>query len=129
MHVNVKGLRLNLEELLFSLNKKKIDIASIKQTFSEKKKQNNAIPGYWIVRKDQSSVHDLEVALFLRDYISYNTFKLDINTNRGKTIINILCNFISHERILFDDRDPHSRNKEIKYFIHEKKIFSMFPSK
>ena len=37
MHVNIKGLGLNLEELLFSLNKKKIDIASIKQTFLEKK--------------------------------------------------------------------------------------------
>lgn len=39
MHVNIKGLGLNLEELLFSLNKKKIDIASIKQTFSEKKRK------------------------------------------------------------------------------------------
>ena len=32
----------------------------------------------------------------------------------NQTIINILCNFIPHEIVLFDDRDPPWVNKEIK---------------
>ena len=39
----------------------------------------------------------------------------------NQTIINILCNFIPHETVLFDDRDPPWMNKEIKKLIHEKK--------
>ena len=45
----------------------------------------------------------------------------------NQTIINILCNFIPHETVLFDDRDPPWMNKEIKKLIHEKKnIFNYF---
>ena len=45
----------------------------------------------------------------------------------NQTIINILCNFIPHETVLFDDRDPPWMNKEIKKLIHEKKnIFNCF---
>ena len=32
----------------------------------------------------------------------------------SQTIINILCNFIPHETVLFDERDPPWMNKEIK---------------
>ena len=32
----------------------------------------------------------------------------------NQTIINILCNFIPHETVLFDDRDPLWMNKQIK---------------
>ena len=39
----------------------------------------------------------------------------------NQTIINILCNFITHETLLFDDRDPPWMNKGIKKLIHEKK--------
>ena len=39
----------------------------------------------------------------------------------NQTIINILCNFIPHETVLFDDRDPPWMNKEIKKLIPEKK--------
>ena len=39
----------------------------------------------------------------------------------NQTIINILCNFIPHEAVLFDDRDPPWMKKEIKKLIHEKK--------
>ena len=43
------------------------------------------------------------------------------------TIINILCNFIPYETVLFDDRDPPRMNKETKKLIHEKKnIFNCF---
>ena len=45
-----------------------------------------------------------------------------------QTIINILCNFIPHETVLFDDRDPPWMSKEIKKLIHEKN-FQLFPSK
>ena len=45
----------------------------------------------------------------------------------NKTIVNILCNFIPHETVLFDDRYPPWMNKEIKKLIHEEKnIFSCF---
>ena len=37
------------------------------------------------------------------------------------TIIDILCNFIPHETVLFDGRYPPWMNKEIKKLIHEKK--------
>ena len=39
----------------------------------------------------------------------------------NQTIINILCNFIPHETVLFDGRDPPWMNKGIKKLIHEKK--------
>ena len=42
-------------------------------------------------------------------------------------IINILCNFIPHEMVLFDDRDLPWMKKEIKKLIHKKKnIFNCF---
>ena len=45
----------------------------------------------------------------------------------NQIIINILCNFIPHEMVLFDDRDRSWRNKQIKKLIHEKKnIFNCF---
>ena len=45
----------------------------------------------------------------------------------NQNVINMLCNFIPHETVLFDDRDPPWMNKEIKKVIHEKKnIFSCF---
>ena len=44
----------------------------------------------------------------------------------NQTIINILCNFIPHETVLFDDRDPPWMNKEIKNLIHEKKSIFNF---
>ena len=33
MHINIRGLRRNIEELIFTLEEKKIDIASINETF------------------------------------------------------------------------------------------------
>ena len=40
---------------------------------------------------------------------------------------NILCNFVPHETVLLDDRDPPWMNKEIKKLINEKKfIFNCF---
>ena len=45
----------------------------------------------------------------------------------NQTIINILCNFIPHESVLLDDRDPPWMKKEIKKLINEKKnIFNCF---
>ena len=39
----------------------------------------------------------------------------------------MLCNFIPHETVIFDDKDPPWMSKEIKKFIHEKKnIFNCF---
>ena len=36
----------------------------------------------------------------------------------NQTIINMLCNFNSHETVLFADRDPPWMNKEIRKLIH-----------
>ena len=45
----------------------------------------------------------------------------------NQTIINVLCNFIPHKTVFFDDRDPPWMNKEIKKLIYEKKnIFNCF---
>ena len=45
----------------------------------------------------------------------------------NQTIINIPCNFIPHETVLFDDRNLPWMNKQIKKLIHEKKnIFNSF---
>ena len=40
--------------------------------------------------------------------------------NFNKTILNILSNFIPHETIICDDRDPPWFNKKIKFLIYEK---------
>ena len=48
----------------------------------------------------------------------------------SQTIINILCNFIPHEVVLFDDRDPPWMNQEIKKnHSGKEKHFQLFPSK
>ena len=45
----------------------------------------------------------------------------------NQTIINILCNFIPHEMVLLDNKDPPWMNKDIKKLIYEKKhIFNCF---
>ena len=38
----------------------------------------------------------------------------------NETILNILRNFIPHETVLCDDRDPSWFNNKIKSLIHEK---------
>ena len=40
----------------------------------------------------------------------------------NQTILNILRNFIPHETVLCDDRDPRWFNNKIKSLIHEKNI-------
>ena len=48
----------------------------------------------------------------------------------NQTVSNILCKFIPHETVLFDDRYPPWMNKEIKKLIHEKKnIFNCLRQK
>ena len=45
----------------------------------------------------------------------------------NQIIINILCNFKSHETVLFDDRNPPWMNKQIKKLTHDKRnIFNCF---
>ena len=45
----------------------------------------------------------------------------------NKTIVNILCNFIRREMVLFDDRYHSWVNKEMKRLLHEKKnVFNCF---
>ena len=54
MHINIRGLRQNFEELIFTLNEKNIDIASINETFLRRKhKLTN--PGYQLIKKDDST--------------------------------------------------------------------------
>ena len=51
-------------------------------------------------------------------------FNIDIDKMLSifnQIIINILCTFIPHKTVLFDDRDPSWMNKEIKKLINEKK--------
>ena len=48
MHINIRGLRRNIEELIFTLEEKKVDVASINETFL-KSKHKVTIPGYKMV--------------------------------------------------------------------------------
>ena len=45
-------------------------------------------------------------------------------SNFYKTIINTLSNFISHDMVLFGNRDSPWINKKIRKLIHEKKTKS-----
>ena len=82
MHVNIRGLRRNIEELIFTLDEKKNDIASINGMFL-RPKHKITIPGYKIVRKDRSTGQRGGVALIVKDNISFDSFELNINNNRG----------------------------------------------
>ena len=82
MHINIKGLRRNIEELIFTLEEKKIDLASIKETFL-KSKHNVIIPGYEMIRKDRSTNQGGCVALIVKDNILFDIFELNINNNKG----------------------------------------------
>ena len=42
----------------------------------------------------------------------------------NKTIKNILSNFIPHETITFDDRDPPWINSQVKHLINEKMLYT-----
>ena len=70
MHINIRGLRHNMEELIFTLDKKKIDITSINKTFL-KPKHKITIPGYNIIRKDRSTGQGRGVALLVKDNIRF----------------------------------------------------------
>ena len=101
MHINIKGLRYNYEELILTLNEKKIDIASINEIFL-RLKQKIAIPGYYIVRKDRTSGHGGGVVtLIIRDDIPSNTFELDTNNNRVNLVyVTIKINTKSHTELI-----------------------------
>ena len=82
MHINIRGLRHNMEELIFTLDKKKIDITSINKTFL-KPKHKITIPGYNIIRKDRSTGQGRGVALIVKDNIRFWNFEFNINNNIG----------------------------------------------
>ena len=82
MHINIRGLRRNIEELIFTLEEKTIDIAFINEVFL-KPEQKIIIPGYKIIRKDRSSGKGGGVVLIVKDNISFDSFELNINNNKG----------------------------------------------
>ena len=47
----------------------------------------------------------------------------------NKTIKNILSNFIPHETITFDDRDPPWINSQVKHLINKKMLYTKIISK
>ena len=61
------------------------------------------------------------------DEFNWQNAFLNKNVNKkgnifNETILNILRNFIPHETVLCDDRDPPWFNNKIKSLIHEKNI-------
>ena len=82
MHINIRGLRRNIKELIFTLEVKKIDIESINETFL-RSKHKITIPGYKIIRKDRSTGQEGDVALIVKDNISFDSFELNISNNKG----------------------------------------------
>ena len=113
MHINIRGLRRNIEELIFTLEEKTIDIAFINEVFL-KPEQKIIIPGYKIIRKDRSSGKGGGVVLIVKDNISFDSFELNINNNKGNveyiTIkINtknlkelIICSYYSPKGIVYE---------------------------
>ena len=81
MHINIRGLRRNIEELIFTLEEKKIDTASINETFL-KPEHKITIPGYKIIRKYRSSGKGGGVALIVKDNISFDSSELKTNNNK-----------------------------------------------
>ena len=73
MHVNIRGLKRNIEELVFTLEEKKIDIVSINKTFL-RPKHKITIPGYKIIRKDRSTGRGGGVVLIVKYNISFDSF-------------------------------------------------------
>ena len=82
MHASLRGLRQNMEELVFTVIEKKIDIASINKNFL-RPKHKITIPGYKVIRKDRSTGQVGALALTVKDGRSLNNFKLNINNNKG----------------------------------------------
>ena len=113
MHINIRGLRRNIEELIFTLEEKTIDIAFINEVFL-KPEHKIIIPGYKIIRKDRSSGKGGGVVLIVKDNISFDSFELNINNNKGNveyiTIkINtknlkelIICSYYSPKGIVYE---------------------------
>ena len=83
LHINIRDLRRNMEELVFKLDEKKINISSINETFL-KPKHKITIPGYKIIRKDRSTGQGGGVALIVKNDIQFNNFELNININNNR---------------------------------------------
>ena len=122
MHRNIRGLRRNIEELIFTLEEKKIDITSINKMFLISK-HKITIPGYKIIRKDRSTGQGGGVTLIVKDNISFDSFELNINNNKGNveyvTIkINtrnfeelIICSYYSPKGIVYEQLFEKLENK------------------
>ena len=128
MHINIRGLRRNIEELVFTLDEKKIDMAPIKETYS-KPKYKLQIPGYNIIRKDRSTVQGGPVALIVKDDIQICNFELNINNNIGNVEyvaikINtksldelIICSYCSPKGIVYEHLSEQLHNKSNNLLI------------
>ena len=81
MHMNIRALRRNIEELTFTLEEKKIDITSISERFL-RSKHKITIPGYKIIRKDCCTGQGGGVALIVKDNISFDSSELNISNNK-----------------------------------------------
>ena len=62
------------------------------------------------------------------EHVYWNRAFLNININEqevilSKTILNILSNFIPHETLTVDDKDPPLFTKKIKNLIQRKTMF------
>ena len=125
MHTNIRGLRRNIEELIFTLDEKKNDVASVNETFLNPKSKIK-IPEYNINRKDWSMGQRGGVALIVKDDIQFCSFELKIDNNIGHVEhvsikINtksldelIICSYYSPKGIdyeqLFEQLDNKSNN-------------------
>ena len=70
---------------------------------------------------------DTELIRRVVDHFNWQKAFLNKNVNEkvnifNETILNILRNFIPHETVLCDDRDPPWFNTKIKSLIHEKNL-------
>ena len=75
----------------------------------------------WHYQKANIDIIERTINTFDWEKVFFNIYVDKMVYIFNKSIINILCIFIPHEIVLFDDRDPPWMNKEIKKLIHEKR--------
>ena len=112
MHINIRGLRRNSEEFVFTLNENKIDIASINKAFL-RPRYKIKIPEYKIIRKGCSTGQGGGKVLIVKVDISFNNFQLNINNKSNEEYVTIenqyyrsldelICSYYSLKGIVYE---------------------------
>ncbi|CAK6954956.1 hypothetical protein JOB18_036649 [Scomber scombrus] len=100
LHINIRGIRANKQELIQLLKEKDISIASINETLLSKTSRIQ-IPGYNIIRKERQTGHGGGVAILIRKNIEYSQMDHDLTSEqlKGNEYVTIKAKIHSHHFI------------------------------